>query len=71
MAKATQQRILIKNMNTTKLGSTYAFPNTPYKYDIANLPGGYNKGDMVQISVCRDVQNCFASRNIIVDVAKD
>jgi len=62
--------ILIRNIKTAKLGSTYAFPNTPYKYDLASLPGGYTQGDIVQINVCENVQNCTASKNITVDASK-
>lgn len=62
--------ILIRNINTSKLGSTYAIPNTQYKYDLSSLPGGYTQGDVVQINVCENIQNCTASKNITVDMAK-
>ncbi len=62
--------ILIRNINTTKLGTTYAFPNSQYKYDLAGLPGGYAQGNVVQINVCENVQNCTASKNITVDMKK-
>jgi len=62
--------VLIRNLNTTKLGSTFAFPNIPYKYDLSGLSQGYSHGDIIQISVCRNAQSCIESKNITVDMAK-
>ncbi len=62
--------ILIRNINTNENGTTYAFPNAQYKYDLASLPGGYAQGDVVQINLCENVQNCTVSKNITVDMMK-
>ncbi len=64
--------ILVKNMNTTKVGSTYslAIPTSAYQYDISGLPNGYTPGDIIQISVCRNAQSCIESKNITIDIAK-
>lgn len=56
------------------LGSTDTIPKYSYehqfKYDLASLPAGYTQGDIIQINVCENVQNCTASKNITVDMAK-
>ena len=62
--------ILVKNMNSLKTSFLWAYPDRKYEYDLATLPNGYTSGDVIQVKLCKDSENCISSKNITVDIEK-
>ncbi len=61
--------VLVKNVNAGKTDFVISRDNT-YQYDLANLPTGYSSNDTIQISVCRNAQDCITSKIITVNIAQ-
>lgn len=62
--------IVLKYANNNHADTSWAYPNKEYRIDLAKLPNSYAQGDIIQVNICRNAQDCIASKNITIDMEK-